>query len=164
MYITNKVQEFEGSNTMNMQDIIYLNSANLYVTYDCDIHIYNLCVNINGYKLALFTTTNINYQLDDSTLGYMVEVIDYFQHHATPNYDVNGLNIIGLQEKFSDCLILEPRHSKVSSSTVAIDIIYCDSNNEDNYICSIPDLSFRFSDEDMQAISCLIDEFAHGDN
>jgi len=164
MYITNKVQEFEGSNTMNMQDIIYLNSANFYMTYDCDMHIYNLYVDINGYKLALFTTTNFKYQLDDSALGYMVEVIDYFQHHATPNYDVNGLNIIELQEKFSDCLILEPRYSKVSSSTVAIDIIYCDSNNEDNYICSIPDLSFRFSDEDVQAINRLIDEFEHGDN
>lgn len=86
---------------MNMQDIIYLNSANFYVMYDCDMHIYNL---------------------------------------------------------------LEPRHSKISSSTVAIDIIYCDSNNEDNYICSIPDLSFRFSDADVQAISRLIDEFEHGDN
>lgn len=161
MYITNKVQEFEGSNTMNMQDIIYLNSANFYMMYHCDMHTYSLYVDINGYKLALFTTTDIKYQLDDNTLSYIVEVIDYFQHHATPNYDVNGLDIIELQEKFCDCLILEPRHSKLSSSTVAIDIIYCDSNNEDNYICSIPDLSFRFSDEDVQAINCLIDEFEH---
>lgn len=149
---------------MNMQDIIYLNSANLYMMYDCDMHIYNLCIDINGYKLALFTTANIKCQLDDNTLRYIVEVIDYFKHHAAPHYDVNGLNIIELQEKFCDCLILEPRHSKVSSSTVAIDIIYCDSNNKDNYICSIPDLSFRFSDEDVQAIGYLIDEFEHGGN
>ena len=149
---------------MNMQDIIYLNSANFYMTYDCDMHIYNLYVDINGYKLALFTTTNLKYQLDDSTLSYMVEVIDYFQYHATLNYNVNGLNIIELQEKFSDCLILEPRHSKLLSSTVTIDIIYCNSNNEDNYICSIPDLSFRFSDEDVQAVSRLTDEFEHDDN
>lgn len=44
MYITNKVQEFEGSNTMNIQDIIYLNSANFDMIYDCDMHIYNLCI------------------------------------------------------------------------------------------------------------------------
>lgn len=67
---------------MNTQDIIYLNRANFYMTYDCDMHIYNLYVDINGYQLALFTTTNLKYQLDDSTLSYMVEVIDFFQYHG----------------------------------------------------------------------------------
>lgn len=147
-----------------MQDIIYLHDAPLYMQYDCNTHVYNLCVDIKGYKLPLFTTTNINYQLDNNTLAYAVEVIKYFKHHATPTYDINGLDIIELQEKFSGCLILEPRHSKVSCSTVAIDIIYCDSNGEDNYICSIPDLSFRFSKEDIQAINDLIDYWEHGDN
>ena len=50
-----------------------------------------------------------------------------------------------LQEMYSDCLILQPIHSTKTANTVAIEVIYCDSNGKDNYICSIPDLSFRFS-------------------
>lgn len=149
---------------MNIQDIIYLNSADLYMKYNCDTHVYNLCVDIKGYKLPLFTTTDINYQLDNNELAHIVEVIKYFKHHATPTYDTNGLNIIELQDKFSDCLILEPRHSKVLCSTVAIDIIYCDSDGGDNYICSIPDLSFRLGAEDINAIDMFIDHIEHDKN
>ena len=85
---------------MNIQDIIYLNTAELYMNYNCDTHMYNLCVNINGYKLSLFTTINLNYQLNNSELGYMVEVVKYFKYHATPISDISDLDICELQEKF----------------------------------------------------------------
>lgn len=58
--------------------------------------------------------------------------------------------------------ILETIH--IVYIAVATEVIYCDSNGEDNYICSIPDLSFRFSKVEAHYIGLQIDEFEHGDN
>lgn len=161
MYITNKVQEFIRSNTMNMTELLAISKSNLSLKYDTNTKIFSLYMDIGNYPYCIYSGSNVNNSVDEKTLSYIAEVIIYFSQCTPPTYDVDGLDICEVQEMYSDCLILQPVHSKKTANTVAIEVIYCDSNGEDNYICSIPDLSFKFSKVEARFIGKQIDEIEH---
>lgn len=149
---------------MTINEIITLHDAELYVEYDQQLKIYTLGVYVKGFPYGLFSTTNLNYSLDENTINYIIECIEYFNKCQTPTYDSEGVSISELQEKISDCLYFTPYHSKNTSNTVAIDIYYCDSNNEEHYIMSIPSFSFRLRQFEVYNLVALINYIEHGNN
>ena len=149
---------------MNMTELWAISNSNFSLKYDTHTQIFSLYMDIGNYPYCIYSGSNINNTIDDRTLSYIAEVVRYFCQCTPPIYDVDGLGICELQEMYSDCLILQPIHSTKTANTVAIEVIYCDSNGEDNYICSIPDLSFRFSKVEAHYIGLQIDEIEHGDN
>ena len=149
---------------MNTIELLAISNSKLSLEYDTRTQIFSLYMDIGNYPYCIYSGSNINNTIDDRTLSYIAEVVIYFSQCIPPIYNVEGLDICELQEMYSDCLFLQPVHSEKTANTVAIEIIYCDSNGEDNYICSIPDLSFRFSKVEAHYIRLQIDEFEHGDN
>lgn len=149
---------------MNTIELLAISNSNLSLEYDTRTQIFSLYMDIGNYPYCIYSGSDINNTIDDRTLSYIAEVVAYFSQCTPPIYDIDGLDICELQEMYSDCLILQPVHSKKTANTVATEVIYCDSNGEDNYICSIPDLSFRFSKVEAHYIGLQIDEFEHGDN
>lgn len=146
---------------MNIIELLVISNSNLSLKYDTRTKIFSLYMDIGNYPYCIYSSSNINNTIDDRILSYIAETIIYFSQCTPPIYDVDGLDICELQEMYSDCLILQPVHSEKTANTVAIEVIYCDSNNEDNYICSIPDLSFRFSKVEAHYIGLQIDEIEH---
>lgn len=146
---------------MNMTELLTISNSNLSLEYDIRTQIFSLYMDIGNYPYYIYSGSNINNTIDDRTLSYIAETIIYFSQCTPPIYDVDGLDICELQKMYSDCLILRPVHSTKTANTVAIEVIYCDSNGEDNYICSIPDLSFSFSKVEARYIGLQIDEIEH---
>lgn len=147
---------------MNTIELLAISNSNLSLEHDTRTQIFSLYMNIGNYPYCIYSGSNINNTIDDRTLLHIAEVVIYFSQYTPPIYDVDGLGICELQERYGDCLILQPIHSKKTANTIAIEVIYCDSNGEDNYICSIPDLSFRFSKVEAHYIGLQIDEIEHG--
>lgn len=146
---------------MNMTELLAISNSNLFLKHDTRTKIFSLHIDIGNYPYCIYSGSNINNTIDDRTLSYIAEVIIYFSQCTPPIYDVDGLGICELQEMYGDCLILQPIHSTKTANTVAIEVIYYDSNGEDNYICSIPDLAFRFSKVEAYYIGLQSDKIEH---
>ena len=149
MYITNKVTKVREVKIMTINEIITLHDAELYIEYDQQLKIYTLGIYVKGFPCDLFST---------------IECIEYFNKCQTPTYDSEGVSISELQEKISDCLYFTPCYSKNTSNTVAIDIYYCDSNNEEHYIMSIPSFAFKLRQFEVYNLVALINYIEHGNN
>ena len=149
---------------MTINEIITLHDAELYIEYDQQSKFYTLGIYVKGFPYGLFSTTDLNYSLDENTIKYIIECIEYFNKCQTPTYDSEGVSISELQEKISDYLYFKPYYSKNTSNTVAIDIYYCDSNNEGHYIMSIPSFSFRLRQFEVYNLVALINYIEHGNN
>lgn len=146
---------------MNMTELLAISKSNLSLKYDTNTKMFSLYMDIGNYPYCIYSGSNINNSIDEKTLSYIAEVIIYFSQCTPPTYDVDGLDICELQEMYGDCLTLLPIHSTKTANTVVIEVIYCDSNSKDNYICSIPDLSFKFSKVEARYIGLQIDEIEH---
>lgn len=149
---------------MTINEIITLHDAELYIEYDQQSKFYALDVYVKGFSYGLFSTTNLNYLLDENIIKYIIECTEYFNKCQTPTYDSEGVSISELQEKISDCLYFKPCYSKNTSNTVAIDMCYCDSNNEGHYIMSISSFSFGFRQFEVYSLVALISYIEHGNN
>lgn len=88
----------------------------------------------------------------------------YIEYDQQSKIYTLGVSISELQEKISDCLYFKPCYSKNTSNTVAIDIYYCDSNNEEHYIVSTPSFSFRLRQFEVYNLVALINYIEHGNN